>query len=136
MTHWYTHLWLDRDIYEVIEHWAWGGSRLVAHDQHDYLAWVAAGNTPENVAGGRFITIVDGEVITDPNRDAILAAEAVARAVAAADATQKANDFLIMLPSWAQVQTAINNIANLADAKVFLGKLARIVYWLAKNTSV
>jgi hypothetical protein len=37
------------------------------------------------------------------------------------------------LPSWSQVDTAITNIANLADAKVFIKKLARVVYWLAKD---
>ena len=38
------------------------------------------------------------------------------------------------LPSWSQVQTAINNAANLVEAKVILLKLARVVYWLAKNS--
>lgn len=37
------------------------------------------------------------------------------------------------LPSWSAVSTAVDNIANLADAKVFLKKLSRVVYWLAKN---
>lgn len=37
------------------------------------------------------------------------------------------------LPSWEQVETAVNNIGNLADAKAFLRKLARVVYWLAKD---
>ncbi len=135
VTHWYVHLWLDQGIYEVVEHWDWGGSRVIPHDQHDYMVWVAAGNIPINEAGGRFVAIVDGQVVIDPNRDAILAAEAAAAAQAAVDAIQRTQDIANNLPSWAQVQTAINNIANLADAKVFLGKLARIVYWLAKNTS-
>jgi len=46
---------------------------------------------------------------------------------------QKAQDIIDNLPSWAQVATAVDNIANLADAKIFLKKLARITYWLAKN---
>lgn len=37
------------------------------------------------------------------------------------------------LPSWDKVSTTVDNIANLADAKVFLKKLARVVYWLAHN---
>ena len=37
------------------------------------------------------------------------------------------------LPSWSQVETACNNIANLAEAKAFLKKLSRVVYWIAKN---
>lgn len=37
------------------------------------------------------------------------------------------------LPSWAQVSTAVDNIANLADAKAYLKKLSRVLYWLARN---
>lgn len=37
------------------------------------------------------------------------------------------------LPSWNTVQTAVNNIANLTDAKAFILKLAKVVYWLAKR---
>jgi len=37
------------------------------------------------------------------------------------------------LPAWGQVQAAINAINTLQQAKVFLKKLTRIVYWLAKN---
>ena len=40
------------------------------------------------------------------------------------------------LPSWAAVSSAVDGISNLADAKVFLKKLARVVYWLAKNSEV
>ena len=46
---------------------------------------------------------------------------------------QKAQDIIDNLPSWAQIATAVDNIANLADAKIFLKKLAHITYWLAKN---
>jgi hypothetical protein len=46
--------------------------------------------------------------------------------------TQQA--ILNSLPSWVQIDAAITNIANLADAKAFIRKLARVVYWLAKNT--
>lgn len=41
--------------------------------------------------------------------------------------------FIDNLPSWNQVSTAVDNIANLADAKAFLKKLARITYWLARD---
>lgn len=39
------------------------------------------------------------------------------------------------LPSWAQVETACDAISNLAEAKEFIKKLSRVVYWLAKNKS-
>lgn len=38
------------------------------------------------------------------------------------------------IPSWTQVETACDNISNLAEAKAFLKKLSRVVYWLAKNS--
>uniref|UniRef100_A0A6M3IUZ8 Uncharacterized protein n=1 Tax=viral metagenome TaxID=1070528 RepID=A0A6M3IUZ8_9ZZZZ len=53
----------------------------------------------------------------------------------AADLLRENRDAAIIdnLPSWAVVENAISNIANLVDAKVFILKLARVVYWLAKN---
>ena len=45
----------------------------------------------------------------------------------------KAEAILTNLPTWAQVSTAVDNISSLAEAKVFIKKLARIVYWLAKD---
>jgi len=45
----------------------------------------------------------------------------------------KAQAFIDNLPSWDIVSTAVDNIGSLADAKAFLMKLARIVYWLAKD---
>ena len=38
------------------------------------------------------------------------------------------------LPSWSQVSTAVDNISSLAEAKAFIKKLSRVVYWLAKNS--
>ena len=49
------------------------------------------------------------------------------------DQAQKEQDIIDNLPSWSQVQTVISNISSLADAKTFLNKLTRVVYWLAKN---
>lgn len=40
------------------------------------------------------------------------------------------------LPSWLQVQDTINNISNLAEAKAYLLKLSRVVYWLAKDSKL
>ena len=52
-----------------------------------------------------------------------------------ADALQKIQDIIDNLPSWSAVENSINNISNMSQAKVVIKKLARIVYWLAKNTS-
>jgi hypothetical protein len=38
------------------------------------------------------------------------------------------------LPTWSQASTAVDAITNLAEAKVFIKKLSRVVYWLAKNS--
>lgn len=38
------------------------------------------------------------------------------------------------LPSWAEVETAIDGVTTIAGLKVVVKKLARVVYWLAKNS--
>jgi len=52
----------------------------------------------------------------------------------AATAAARLSDLEGNFPSWAQVSAAVDNIGNLADAKAFLKKLSRVVYWLAKET--
>lgn len=47
---------------------------------------------------------------------------------------QKARAMIDNLPSWVKVSTAVDNIANLADAKIYLKKLSRVVYWLARDS--
>ena len=76
--------------------------------------------------GGTIGDLWDGQTFTTPPKTPEQIAEE-ARIAA------KAQDFLDNIPSWAGVSTAVDNIANLADAKVFIKKLARIVYWLAKD---
>ena len=65
--------------------------------------------------------------INQAMKDAYEAAKAAREAARAA----KAQAFLDNLPSWAAVETAVDNIANLVDAKDFIKKLARVLYWLA-----
>jgi hypothetical protein len=38
------------------------------------------------------------------------------------------------LPTWSQVDAAITAISSLAEAKAFMKKLARVVYWDVKNS--
>jgi hypothetical protein len=40
------------------------------------------------------------------------------------------------LPNWATIKTAIDNATTIAALKVIVTKLARVVYWLAKNSEV
>lgn len=49
---------------------------------------------------------------------------------------KQAADIEANLPSWGIVKTAIEGLSSLAEAKVILVKLARVVYWLAKNAEV
>lgn len=55
-------------------------------------------------------------------------------AQAVLDQAQKEADLNANMPSWAQVQDTINNISSLEDAKAYLLKLSRIVYWNTRNT--
>jgi len=55
------------------------------------------------------------------------------RLAAVAVAAAKAQSITDNLPSWTQVSTAVDSISNLAEAKVFLKRLSRVVYWLARD---
>jgi len=70
-------------------------------------------------ASESFVTLVAGDIT--PEKQVEL------------DAQQKAQEIADRLPSWTVVENAVNNISNLADAKAYLLKLSRVVYWLAKG---
>ena len=86
-------------------------------------------DTPENRA------IVE-DVITNygPLEAAYLAEELAEKEAAEALQTAKQQSLVDNLPSWFLVNDAINNIANLADAKAFIKKLSRVVYLDLKNS--
>ena len=48
-------------------------------------------------------------------------------------ANEKAQRIALELPSWAQVENVVHGISNLAEAKVVMLKIAKVVYWLARN---
>jgi hypothetical protein len=79
------------------------------------------------------VKYINGEFV--PLEEGDITPKAAAEAAAAALEAAKAQAIVDNLPSWAQVETAVDNIDNLADAKAFLKKLARVVYWLAKNSA-
>lgn len=84
------------------------------------------------------IPLTDEETaIANINKESwdIIEAERIAAEQAEAELlAAKTQSFNENLPSWIAVETAVDNIANLADAKSFLKKLARVVYWLAKDS--
>jgi len=99
-------------------------------DWREYLAWVAAGNTPEPAQTPEEI-----------------AAEEAATAAEEARIRAKAADLVDALPDWATVvarfdqgTAALANATTIAAVKAVLQglidvnrKLARVVYWLAKD---
>jgi len=99
-------------------------------DWREYLAWVAAGNTPEPAQTPEEI-----------------AAEEAATAAEEARIRAKAADLVDALPDWATVAAkfdqrtaALANATTIAAVKAVLQglidvnrKLARVVYWLAKD---
>jgi len=84
-------------------------------DWREYLAWVAKGNTPA---------------------PAETPEEIAARQAREAKEAQMAQTVSQNLPTFAQVQTTIENISNLADAKAFLKKLAAVTYIHIKGDNV
>jgi len=99
-------------------------------DWREYLAWLAAGNTPEPAQTPEEI-----------------AAEKAAAEAEAARIRAKAADLVDALPDWATVAAkfdqrtaALANATTIAAVKAVLQglidvnrKLARVVYWLAKD---
>ena len=59
-----------------------------------------------------------------------LEGEELSKATYAAEKEQAVSD---NLPSWEQVETDVDNIGSLADAKAFLKKLSRVVYLVVKQ---
>ena len=88
-------------------------------------------DTPENRA------IVEDVITNYSTLEAqYLADIAAAKQAEAARIAAKAQAIVDNLPSWSQVSASCDAISNLAEAKVFIKKLTRIVYWLAKDTAV
>ena len=75
MASYYTYEFTDEKNYRVVEHFPWGESRVVPTDSHDLAAWIAKGNIPEKVSGDRFVSIVKGEPVVDPEKSETLKRE-------------------------------------------------------------
>jgi hypothetical protein len=84
-------------------------------DWQEYLKWVAEGNTPAPAE--------------TPD-------EIAARLARETKESQLAQTLRDNLPTYAQVMTAVDNIANLADARAFLKKLAAVTYIHIKGDNV
>jgi hypothetical protein len=95
-----------------------------------YQEWLALGNIPDPLE--LIEERVDGWWKVEIDYYGNRISEIMVRSKA--DQIQKQNDIDTNFPSWNQVATAINNISTLAEAKAILLKMARVEYWLAKNT--
>jgi len=128
----YAHRYDTETEYQVIEKYS-GGERLIVHDQHDYLAWLAAGGIPTIEAAGRFLSVVNGVLVVDPNKATILAAEEAARIAEEARRAAKVQAIIDNFPSWLAVSGAIDAADTVAKMKVVVKKLARVLYWTARD---
>lgn len=63
----------------------------------------------------------------------VIASTAAAEAVKTLETTKLAA-IQDNLPDWATIKTAIENATTIAALKIIITKLARVVYWLAKNS--
>ena len=99
-----------------------------AHTHYQYCREIA----PEISVKGAWQQVWEIMEMTQEQKGAVDVAEAAIAAEAARIAV-KEQDFLDNIPNWAAVSTAVDNITNLADAKAFIKKLARVVYWDVKN---
>lgn len=135
----YTRRYFTPTEYECIATYS-DGTRRVMHP-HNEAEWIArTGIVPAAESGDRFIVVIGGVPQWDPNKDAILAAEAQAAADAAAAAAaeearlqQKAHGIIDNLPAWKAVADAIEGATTIAALKVIIKKMARVLYWLAKD---
>lgn len=125
----FKHEYTDLNVYMV------KGSDGRVWDKTDelYLEFCKT-NTPEKVSGDRFIIINPNGVVTvDPNKESILLAEIQEEVTKETEILQRETDINTNLPTWQKVSGEIDGITSLAGAKVALKKIARVVYWLAKN---
>jgi hypothetical protein len=127
----YTHRYITTTDYQVIEHFPDGFSRVV--DPHNEAAWIAQGNVPAKESGDRFILIQGDLVVEDPNKASILAAEAAAAQAEADRIAAKVQAIAENLPSWQEIDDAITAATTIAGLKVIIRKMARVLYWLAKD---
>ena len=135
----YTRRYYTPTEYECIANYDDGTRRVMA--PHNEAEWIAkTGIVPAAESGDRFILIIGGVPQWDPNKAAILAAEAQAAADAAAAAQAeeariqaKAQEIFDNLPAWQAIVDAIEAATTIAALKVIIKKMARVLYWLARD---
>lgn len=83
--------------------------------------------------------IIEKEVTAVEYKDALKIDPVVVATAAAAESAKTLEQTKITaiqenLPDWATVKAAIDKAATIEEVKTIITKLARVVYWLAKNS--
>lgn len=118
--------------------------RICVHKATKRILEMQSGATPGTLlknaeSAGYSAADIEEREVDEAGYQAALAADPVELAQAAALAALKAarevkaQDFLDNLPSWAAVKTAIEGATTIAALRVIVLKLARVVYWLARD---
>lgn len=92
--------------------------------------WILNGGDPE-AAEEREVDQAGYEAAKAEDPVYIAEKNAAAEGLAAMAAKEK--EIVENLPSWKEVSEAIDGVTTIAGLKVVVKKLARVVYWLAKN---
>jgi len=73
----YIHKYYTKNDYYIVEVLDNGNMRIIDDPEHylPYQEWLSQGNIPTKESGDRFISIVNDEVVEDPNKNEILAEE-------------------------------------------------------------
>lgn len=86
------------------------------------------------VNAGHFIGDIEEKVVTDEEFASIFRTPDVIAAEGVV--IQRHADIIDALPSWQEVADAIDGVTTVAGLRTVVRKLARVVYWLAKNKGV
>jgi F0F1-type ATP synthase epsilon subunit len=119
----FTRRFTDEKTYQVVEHCV-GFDRVIPHDQHDYLKWCEA-NTPTIEAEGRFLSVVDGNLVIDPQKEVILAAEAAVQAAEIAAIEKKAQDIAAAKAQIVKIEADIDKASDITAMKAIVLDLVK-----------
>lgn len=126
-----------------------GNDRVIPNNAQDVTNFTAAGGVIVNKAGDAYVTINNNVVtINTVQYQADQATAAAALAAQQASDAQKTADIIANLPSWAAIANAFDALTTNTNAATTVAQfkpillsmiaynkqVARVVYWLAKNS--
>jgi F0F1-type ATP synthase epsilon subunit len=125
----FSHRFTDEKTYQVVELWppCPGGARIVPKDHHAYLAWLAEGNTPVIEVAGRFLSVVGGELVVDPDKASILAAEEAAMIAEKVAIEKKLQDVATAKEQITKIEADVGKATDLPSLKLAVTDLIKQV---------